>query len=266
MMDRGWPDYNYPVPLKAAFIKNYREFVKWQMEKHAMKMEQFKPGRNDQVVLLRDAKKYPDFEFRNVGANGEIWTGTAAETQKCIPSLDTVPRADWPHENICSTSFRISYGKFDYFNGGDIPGIPADGYPQWHDMETPIAKAIGPVEAAILDHHGYIDTQNAFFVSTLRPRVLVISVWDSAHPTTRVWNRLQSQRLYPGPRDVVATDVHDAALIVSSGLNRLTSKHGHIVIRVASGGGEYRVLIVDDTNESHRITKILGPYKSKGKE
>jgi len=167
---------------------------------------------------------------------------------------------------MCSTSFRISYGKFDYFNGGDIPGIPSDGYPQWHDVETPIAKAVGPVETAILDHHGYIDTQNAFFVSTLRPRVWVISVWDSAHPTTRVWNRLQSQRLYPGPRDVVATDVHDAALIVSGGLSRLASKHGHIVIRVTTGGDEYRVLIVDDTNESHHITKILGPYKSKGKE
>jgi len=266
MMDRGWPDYDYPVPQKAAFVTNYIAFVKWQVANKGMTAEAFKPGRNDQVVLRRDAKKYPGFEFRNIGANGEIWSGAGTATQKLIPPLDTVPKADWPDENVFSTSFRISYGKFDYFNGGDIRGIPYEGCPQWHDMETPIAKVVGPVEAAILDHHGYVDTMNPYFVATLRPRVWVISVWDSAHPTTRVWNRLLSQRVYPGPRDVFATDAHEAALNVNGGLSRLASKHGHIVIRVAPGGGEYRVLIVDDSNEAHHITKIFGPFTSKGKE
>ena len=26
-----------------------------------------------------------------------------------------MPRAEWPHENMCSISFRLSYGKFDFF-------------------------------------------------------------------------------------------------------------------------------------------------------
>lgn len=266
MMDRGWPDYSYPTPLNADFIKNYRSFVKWQVENNAMTVEAFKPGRNDQVVLLHDAKKYPTFEFRNVGANGEVWTGAGTATHASFPALETVPRADWPDENMCCTSFRISYGTFDYFNGGDIRGIPYEGFPPWHDVETPVAKAVGPVDAAILDHHGYVDSQNEFFVSTLRPRIWVISVWDAAHPTGRVWNRLQSQRVYPGPRDIFATDVHDAALTVVGGLSQLASKHGHIVIRVTAGGDAFQVLIVDDSNESHHITKIFGPYPSKGKE
>ncbi len=262
MLDRGWPDYNYPVPQKGAFVTNYQVFVKWQMANKGMSMEAFKPGRNDQVILRRDAKRYPDFEFRNVGANGEIWTGTGTATQRCIPALDAVPRADWPDENMCSTSFRISYGDFDYFNGGDLRGIPYEGCPPWHDLETPVAKAVGSVDAAILNHHGYVDTMNEFFVATLRPRVWVISVWDAAHPTTRVWNRLQSQRVYSGPRDIFATDAHEAALIVNGGLNRLTSRHGHIVLRVAPGGSEFRMLIVDDSSESHHVTKVFGPYPS----
>ena len=266
LLDRGWPDYAYPAPQKAAFMTNYQAFVKWQVANKGMQTERFKSGRNDQVVLLRDATAYPAFECRNVGANGEIWTGTGTATRPCFPPLDQVPRADWPDENMCSLAFRIRYGKFDYFNGGDLRGIPYEGCPQWHDLETPVAKAIGPVDAAILDHHGYVDTMNAFFVATLRPRVWVISVWDSAHPTTRVWNRLQSRRLYPGPRDVFATDAHDAALNVNGGLSRLASRHGHIVIRVAPGGDEFRVLIVDDSNESHRVTKLFGPYPSAGKE
>jgi hypothetical protein len=263
LLDRGWPDYSYPRPLDDAATKNYRAFVKWQVEHNGLKVERFAPGRNDQVVLCRDAKKYPNFEFRNVGANGEIWTGVATVTRNHFPPLETVPRGDWPHENMCSTSFRLSYGKFDYFNGGDIPGVPPEAAPSWHDVETPVAKAVGPVEAAILDHHGYVDSQNEFFVAALRPRVWTISVWDSGHPTIRVWQRLRSTRLYPGPRDVFATDLHPATRLVIVGIDRLASDAGHIVLRVAPGGESFRAVIVDDTSESHRVTKVLGPYPSR---
>ncbi|MGE5570569.1 MAG: ComEC/Rec2 family competence protein [Rhodospirillales bacterium] len=262
LLDRGWPDYNYPAPLEDAGTKNYRAFVKWQMERNGTRVERFTPGRKDQIVLRRDAKAYPEFEVRNIGANGEIWTGVGTATRRYFPPLDSVPRADWPSENMCSTSFRLSYGRFDFFNGGDIPGIPSEGFPQWHDVETPVAKAVGPVEAAILNHHGYIDSQNEFFVATLRPRVWMLSVWDTGHPTTRVWQRLMSQRVYSGPREVFATDLHDATRLVVTGIEKIASARGHIVIRVSPGGGEYRVVIVDDSSESHRVTKVFGPYKS----
>jgi hypothetical protein len=72
----------------------------WQTENKGLKVERFMPGRNDQVVLCRDPQKYPNFEFRNVGANGEIWTGVGTNARQHFPDLDTVPRADWPHENM----------------------------------------------------------------------------------------------------------------------------------------------------------------------
>ena len=263
LLDRGWPDYNYPSPLGGAATTNYRAFVQWQVEHQKLKVERFVPGRNDQVVLCRDAKKYPNFQFRNVGANGEVWTGQGTATEKHFPPLDTVPRSLWPHENMCSISFRLSYGKFDYFNGGDIPGVPPAGRPAWHDVETPVAKAVGPVEAAILDHHGYVDTQNEFFVSTLRPRVWTLSVWDAHHPTPAVWNRLLSTNLYPGPRDVVATDRHPTNFLAAARADKLTGDAGHIVLRVAPGGDSFCVVLVDDTSESHRVKQIFGPYPSR---
>lgn len=262
LLDRGWPDYNFPAPLEDPATKNYRAFVRWQAANRGLKAERFLPGRNDQVVLRRDPKKYPNFEFRNVGANGEIWTGVATVTRRHFPALETVPRADWPTENMCSISFRLSYGQFDFFNGGDIPGIPFEGFPLWHDVETPVAKAVGPVEAAILNHHGYIDSQNEFLVATLRPRVWLLSVWDSGHPTARVWHRLNSTRIYPGPRQVFATDLHPGVRQVISGIEQLASDRGHIVVRVSAGGREFRVVIVDDSSESHRVTRIFGPYPS----
>jgi len=262
LMDRGWPDYQYPAPLNDPMIKNYRAFVKWQSEQNGMKVERFKPGRNDQILLLRAPGKVPAFEVRNLMANGEIWTGVGSTTRQHFPELKDVPPEDRPSENMCSAGLRLSYGKFDFYTGGDIPGIPYEGFPQWHDVETPVAQAVGPVEAALLNHHGYIDSQNAFFVATLQPRVWILNVWDSAHPTARVYSRLQSKRLYPGPRDIFATNMHEANRIVVTGLDRLTSARGHIVIRIAPGGDTYKIVILDDSSESFKVTSIHGPYDS----
>lgn len=45
--------------------------------------------------------------------------------------------------------------------------------------------------------------------------------------------------------------------------NVAASGHGHIVLRVSPGGDDYRVTIVDDTSESHNVTKVCGPYRSR---
>ena len=262
LLDRGFPTYNDTVQVDYPHMKNYLAFVKCQTEKHGLTIERFLPGRNDQVVLCREPKKYPQFELRNVAANGEIWTGQGTATEHRMPSLDTIPRKQWPDENVFSIAFRLRYGNFRFFSGGDLPGIRPK-QPAWYDMETPVAKVVGPVDAAILDHHGYLDSMNEFFVSTLRARVWTISVWDRHHPTPGVWERLQSEKLYPGPRDVFATDVHPEAREAIPDISRIASDHGHIVLRVSPGGGEYRVVIVDDTSESHRVTKVFGPFKSK---
>jgi hypothetical protein len=102
-----------------------------------------------------------------------------------------------------------------------------------------------------------------FLIATLSPRVWTLSVWDSGHPTSAVWQRLNSTRLYPGPREVFATDLHPGVRAVISGIDKMASDHGHIVIRVSPGGGEFRVIIVDDTNESHNVLKVFGPYQSR---
>lgn len=263
LLDRGWPDYSYPQPLEDEATRNYRDCVAWQVEHKGLLVERFVPGRDDQVVLCRDASAYPDFEFRNVAANGEVWTGEGVATQSCFPPLETVDRSRWPHENLLSTAFRLRYGQFEFFNGGDIPGTVPAGYPAWYDIETPIAKVVGAVDAAILDHHGYLDAQNDFLVATLRPQVWTISVWDAHHPTDVVWRRLQSTQLYPGPRDVFATDLHPANRQAIEGIDKLASQAGHIVLRVGPGGDSFRVVIVDDTSESHSVTQVFGPYTSR---
>ncbi len=263
ILDRGWPDYDFPSPLNNQMMENYRVFLQSQVKRNGLIIQRFQPGRNDQIILMNNPEDYPNFEVRNVAANGQIWTGVGTNTREHFPPLEEVPKTDHPSENPCSIGFCLSYGLFDYFSGGDMVGIPASGGPSWHDVETPVARAVGPVEASILNHHGYIDSQNAFFVSTLRPLVWIISVWDSAHPTSAVYERLRSTRLYPGPRDIFATTMHEANKVVISGLKDLACDQGHILIRVAPGGSSFHVIVLSNSDESLEITAVHGPYEAR---
>ena len=260
MIDRAWPDYSYPIEQNSPTMLNYKSFLKWQIENNKMKVERFLPGVNEQIVLRNKPEEYPSFEIRNLAANGEVWTGVNNVTREHFPSLDRLGKEDYPTENMCSIALRLSYGKFDYFTGGDLRGIPPDGLPLWQDLETPIAKAIGPVEVGLLNHHGYIDSQNSFFVSALQPQVWLLSVWDSAHPSPMVYKRLLSEKLYSGPRDIFATGMHEANKLVVVGLDKLASDQGHIVIRVAPDGNSFKVIVLDDSEENGEIKSVHGPY------
>lgn len=72
----------------------------------------------------------------------------------------------------------------------------------------------------------------------------------------------RSTRIYPGPRCVFATDRRRATRLVIGGVDKPASDAGQIVLRVAPGGGSFRVVIVDDASESHRAKKIFLPYPS----
>lgn len=260
IIDRGWPDYNYPVEQNDATMLNYRDFLKSGIKDERMQVEQFQSGSNQQIVLQNNADEYPNFEIRNLAANGEVWTGVGDVTRNHYPALEVLDKEEYPNENMCSIALRLSYGKFDYFTGGDLRGIPPDGSPHWQDLETPVAQVTGPVEVSLLNHHGYIDSQNAFFVSALRPLVWLLSVWDSAHPSPMVYKRLLSEKLYPGPRDIFATGMHDANKLVVVGLDKLASDQGHIVVRVSADGETFKVIVLDDSIENGKIKSVHGPY------
>lgn len=264
MLDRAWPDYHYP----AADYREFQEpaFIQYRnhLEKDPARAARFIPGRDDQIVLTREPGRYPEFVIRNIAANGEVWTGVGTATKRHFPPLDGLARSEWPTENMCSQAIRLSYGKFDYYSGGDLPGTPRPGYPLWQDVETPVAMAVGPVDAAVVNHHGNRDSTNAFFVSALRPRLWIIPVWSSDHPGHDVLDRMFATRLYPGPRDVFATNMIEAnRIVIGPLLDRLASAQGHIVIRVAPGGATYQVIVLDDSAETYRVTKVFGPFDSR---
>ncbi len=261
LLDRGWPEYASGDGPAPAGIDDYLAFARAT----PARMERFESGRADQIRLLRAPADYPDFIVRNLAVNGHVWTGAGQATRSRFPENWTaLPAQHRPTENQSSLGIRVSYGAFDFYTGGDIPGHPRPGSPAWHDVETAVAQAAGPVEVAAANHHGNRDSTNAFFVSALQPRLWLLQVWSSDHPAHDVLDRMLSRELYPGDRDVLATSMSQAnRLVIGPMLDRLLSARGHIVVRVDKGGATYRAIIVDDTDESMRVTAVHGPFTSR---
>jgi hypothetical protein len=152
----------------------------------------------------------------------------------------------------------LSYGKFDYFNGGDITtGAPGS----WQDIETPVGLVTGPVEICLANHHAYFDAMGVSFLQAVRPQVHIIQVWSPSQPDNGVLARMMSTWTYPGPRDIFATNIMEETRVVTGRIDNLKSQQGHIVVRVNPGGESYMIYILDDSEESFKIKSIHGPYR-----
>lgn len=262
LIDRGWPNCDYLPPPDEAMFRNYRQFIAAQTGAGRLTMQGAVAGSASQIVPARITDPAAAFEVRVVAVNDRVWTGWDRTTAVRFPALADIPvPEDRPTENMCSVALRIRYGPFDYFTGGDMPGYPVPGAPAWHDVETAVARAIGPTDAHVVNHHGSIEEENPFWLATLRSRVMVLPAWSATHPSPDVLKRMLSPRVYPGPRDIFVTTFREATkLAIGPRATQVASDHGHIVIRVEPGGARYRVFVLDDTTASYRITSVHGPY------
>lgn len=259
MLDRAWPGYSYLAPADET-MANYRRFLVAQ-QKRGMTVERFKPGLNTQIVLRRDAAKYPEFEIQNVIANGEMWTGSGTATRQLFPPLDTLTPADRPNENMCSLGFRLRYGQFRYFTGGDLPGTPDPGFPAWHGIEAAIAPVIGRVDVHVVNQHGSMGEEGEEFLRSLASAVLIVPSWAPSHPAPDVLKRIINSRFAPPKRLVFVTDLRDAAkIVIGQRATQLAGPPGHIVVRVSPGGRSYRVFVLENHDEQDLIAAIQGPF------
>jgi hypothetical protein len=265
LVDRGWPDYDYPMSAEdsnsadrshgregfantRASEENYLAFLNWHQRENQTAVEKFVSGRDDQFVLLRDGDSFPGYRFQNVVSNGEVWTGKGSDTRELFPPVSEIDPDELPNENTCSCAGLIQYGDFKYFAGGDITGIVELGKPDWFDVESPVADVIGPVDVAVLNHHGHRDTHNEHYVSTIRPRVWIGHSWSADHPGQGVFRRLTSRFLYLEERDLFATNMMDAnRAVIGPAIDKAyRSTAGHVVVRVEAGGGRFSVVVVDE--------------------
>jgi beta-lactamase superfamily II metal-dependent hydrolase len=272
LLDRGWPDYAFPAPSGGAMMANYRAFLKWQAEHRGLQVVRFEAGRADQIVLRRAPRDFPGFEIRNIAANGRVWTGGGTATRNRFPP------GIMPVENNCSLAFRLTYGAFTYFNGGDMAGFIGASAPAWSEMESAVAWVTGPVDVHALNHHGTQDAVNPFFLSVLRPRVHILSTYASSQPSPDVMRRMLSERIYPGPRDIFMTNSewpgrreHMVKLFgepetvwLQERIAQVAARQGHVIVRVEPGGARYRIIVLDDSVAPGRVRSVHGPFAARG--
>ncbi|MFZ0269936.1 hypothetical protein [Caulobacter sp.] len=273
LIDRAAPSYDYPVDLRKCAgpgglpgsnglsLANYLSFAVYRM-KHGQAVVGLKPGALDQIKLGQ-AAAFPTFHIRNIASSGVIWTGARDETQDYIPK-GAVTDCGFD-ENPFSNVLTLAYGRFKYYSGGDIPGVPNYTQPWWRDVETPVSAVVGPVDVMMLDHHGNRDTVNENILRNLAPRVMVQENWLSPQPGEEVVTRMASRGLYPGPRDVFAVGMApETRAAIGPIMDSLyKSYNGHVVIRVAPGGDRYEVYVLNDADARREVVTRFGPYLSK---
>jgi hypothetical protein len=275
IIDRGY-DYPFDLKLKSkenperfAFLINYWNFIEYQKQHNNLQHQFFEVGSNKQFVLKYAVKEYPGFEIRNINANGIVWdkekgngTKTKMPDKKAIETGEEVP-----NENCMSCGILISYGKFKFYSGGDIPGTQPDYMekPEWYDVESVVAPSIGEVDVTTANHHANRDAMTAYYLSVLKPRIIIQEVWSSDHPGHETLIRMTSKKIWPNERDLFATNMLDANRLVIGNLidKSYKSTQGHIVLRVLPSGDTYYIYTLNHLNTIREVTGTYGPYRSK---
>jgi len=265
IVDRDCPNYNYPSReyiTKEPFFHEYIKFVEYQNKSCGTAVEKFQVGSKKQFRLLHDAKPYKkNFEVYNIAGNGYIHTGKGSGTRFMYD--EDVNIFD---ENMNSCVILMKYGKFSYYNGGDIGGGPNKSYKAKHrDAETQIAKLIGRHVTMIKpDHHGWKESSNGYFLKVLSPELIVAMCCNKNHPYAGTLARLADPMTYDTPRQFYITNDGSKERIdgVDSTLwKNFVPHYGHVVVRVYEGGLRYQTFVLDAKIPDYHVL-----YKSEIKE
>ena len=271
LIDRAYPDYDSPRDMHyaaykakaggepASTMEHYWRFQESHAAKKGMKVEQIDVGSNSQIQLKYKQDKYPQFVVRNILGNGRAWTGWDTENFNMISVREPA------EENPLSLGIRLTYGKFDYFTGGDFAGNDAYGHADMARIGPQVAPAIGPVDIATLNHHGNRDSMSSYYVRAVRPKVWIGQGWSANHPGDDVIRRLMSTTLYPGDRMLFSTHVApvNRTVIGTNVDNYFDAQRGHIVVRVAKGGGSYKIYVLDQNDKERKVLKVFGPFDAR---
>lgn len=265
IVDRGY-DFPYDM-LNSAVNKNYKSCIDWHTANNGLIQEKFEVSSVKQFELRHNAAAYPDFRIKNIAVNGTLWQrdGNIVELFPDKSQYSGTGEANefCPAENHTSSVFKLSYGKFDYYAGGDV-SYNGLSYYAWKDAELPVAQSVGKVEVMKANHHGSFDANRQETLSWLSPQVVVVNVWRNVQPRVATLQNMISPSTNNGHTDVFTTNMTSKQESeFGSAASRVLGKNGHVVIRVNPDGSQYYVYTLEDSDMSMNILKRFGPYRSR---
>ena len=256
--DRGWPDFNDPVPdaqCDTVCYAHMRKVYDYLMQRDGLKMEKFTIGAVNQVAMRKDAAAYPSFSVTNITGNGKIRRRNG-EVRDLYAELHNAKRLN---ENGMSLGLLVQYGPFRFYTAGDFSDTPKLPDGSRRNIEAELAKELDPVDVAKVNHHAH-HSMPTELVAALQARVWTACMWDQLHITADSLTRLSDRAAYPGPRLIAPGVFTPERRFEDEGKPFLRDiapeafDAGHVVLNVAPGGNTYTVAYVTADNESMKVT------------
>lgn len=251
ILDRSYPDYKEDATtpaMEGGTSADWAKFVTWGVKEGKFTGARFTPGKK-QIVLLNNPDQYKGFSILNICANGYVWSKNGLSGEKSGVG------------NPASCGFHLAYGLFDYIACGDLTSNPQNRVGYY------VRDFIGESHLDAFKCHHHLSAnawgtqmKEAYF----NPRVIVNMNFYNKQPDAALVKEIMDNKNKFWVKDFFTTNLHPQYHVSKKdAVDKMTGAEGHIVIRVAPGGGQFNVYMLDDTNFDYKVKSIHGPYTSK---
>ena len=159
---RNYYDHGLPQTIAADMQAELIEAYKQTTQGKSITL---KPG--DEIKLQRSPKYLPPLDVLVLAAGGLALgeQSRSPQVRPCGENFEAKP--DDVSDNINSVGILITFGRFKFFDGGDLT---------WNIENRLVCPKdlIGPVDLFQVDHHGTDSSNNPALVRSLKPRVALI--------------------------------------------------------------------------------------------
>lgn len=238
--------------MSIPMMTNYRKMVNSIVKYGWSSVERFDVGSDSQFAPLYDASY--GVKVRNLGAGGDIWTGSGTSHNMTFPNPVTTFNEGsdqngypCPEENHESCGIKLSWGPFSFASLGDSTYDDYRNF-SWKNMELPLSQVIGQCEILKANHHGLDNANSAALLKAANPRVWVVSNWNDSQGDIGPVSRLpQGTKMYfTNMTSTIASEL-------STYMGRVPSYDGHIVVRVYDGGRYYVVYMLNSCDPDYKV-------------
>ncbi len=257
LVDRGYPSYYDDSSIftpESASTPNYIKFVEYATSKKGLTAERFVVGSDSQFQLLGKTKgNYKDFRIFNMVGNGSGYYKNGSGQG----AVDTrIPTS----ENGASCGFHLQYGKFDFIAAGDLVSTAQNLMVYYY------RDYVDKLEAFKGNHHLSANSWGSQMQKlAFTPRVIAVQSFYEKQPDVDLLTSIFSGKFANATnnweKDVYLTKSWDPKMEANKALfSQCKGYGGHIVIRVAPGGGSFRVYMLKDTDFSYEIKSVSDVY------
>ena len=253
---RHYFDHQYPrsgvyaASPSLDALEMMRAWIPLMQGRSGMQPHAFEVGALNQIKMLGpDAAKYEKaFSIRNLHANCVYWDGKGGTVDYAPEYMRQRPEMNGTiSENVLSLGFRLDYGKFSAYFGGDVD------YPDYEDRLAPV---IGKVNVCKMNHHGCPTSMGRELCRELAPQLYLACIWSPNQVTDANLVNMTSRELYPGPRYLCPGYLPKVKRREYAGrdfMNDYLPVQGHTVVKVAPGGASWEFFVLTAEDESMTV-------------